>query len=646
MSNTYKIHLLSKKNEIQQTFEFSDETHSIFMDDNIGTIKLKLHHAMNQTVSIDEIYLFAIFDNVPINPITLHAHLTFHGKIPFTLPRMNQLLLNLVDNPLKIRPSDANDSFTYEDILELKLTNKTFSVYKPLGHDFMFDFVCNPFQAIAHHSIPEVFQLENNQINNRLLLEQGQIRGNEIYACLAQDVFEMLDGSSMSRYASRIYFPLLYGANVDDFDGLEEKKSSLLKATRDLLTKDTLQLFRNIQMFHTINQMKRPSSKCVLNRRETGIRYFKAVIHPELKVKIPVEVIFKLIHASPQIPFIKYNLEQRQDKMYRLFAPQLTTDGRNIPFLKKAMIFKLIQSIGKTKCVAIYTIIQYMESKLDIICEFFEDGTMTVYPLQPLEIPIESVNISDIVRAAINPLIAQIQPYFEQSGLEIALFDSIQSSQVEIKELSYQFLYKIMNKINVKKIVGCLSSLFTIESKDYQKNIVLRYKRVSNYNKRDSLDAFIIEKIDQGLKMDDIVVELIQQFQDMSETGAREAIAKLQTELGVTGTNKKRALKFNVNPGFQTLMNVNTLDSTLSVQVNGINNIRYLEVIPIYIDAIVHIMQDKSSCGVSEDYVDSLCNVKKEMKEVVFEELLPTDDDLQAYLEDDEPIEADLFLFE
>ena len=33
----------------------------------------------------------------------------------------------------------------------------------------------------------------------------------------------------------------------------------------------------------------------------------------------------------------------------------------------------------------------------------------------------------------------------------------------------------------------------------------MRYKRVSNYNKRDSQKAFIIEKIDQGYKFNEII---------------------------------------------------------------------------------------------------------------------------------------------
>jgi hypothetical protein len=288
-----------------------------------------------------------------------------------------------------------------------------------------------------------------------------------------------------------------------------------------------------------------------------------------------------------------------------------------------------------------------MEYNLDIICEFYEDGIMMVYPLSPLSNPIQLEDITHITRTAINPIIAQIQPYFEQSGLDIPAFDSVESTQVEVRELTYQMIYKITNKINVKKIIGCLSSLFTIESKDYQKNIILRYKRVGNYNKRDSLDAFIIEKIDQGYKMDDIVVELVQQFSDMSEETARETIAKLQVELGITGTNKKRATKFNINPGFKTQMNVNSLDGTLHILIDGINNIHYLDIIPIYLEAIVYILQDKKNCGVDVDEIDSLCNAKKELTEVDFKMPAPAfvqDTDL-SYLQDD-VIEEDLFFFE
>jgi hypothetical protein len=219
-----------------------------------------------------------------------------------------------------------------------------------------------------------------------------------------------------------------------------------------------------------------------------------------------------------------------------------------------------MRSIGKNKSVAIYTNIQYNGMNFYMICEFEDNGVITIYPLSDFETPIFLTNtqnmfenIDEIIKITVNPLIEQIKPFFEQSGLEIPLFVSIQSINVEIREMKYQFLYNISKPIDINKLGGCVSSVFTIESANFKKGIRMRYKRVSNYNKRESQEAFIIEKIDQGYKIDEIIEQLLQQFDDLDQETAEDLIAKIRSELEVIrGANKRRALMIKINPGFQT----------------------------------------------------------------------------------------------
>ena len=174
-------------------------------------------------------------------------------------------------------------------------------------------------------------------------------------------------------------------------------------------------------------------------------------------------------------------------------------------------------------------------------------------------------------------MIEQIKPFFEQSGLDIPLFQSIQNNNIEVRDMKFQMMYNITSPIDINKIGGCISSVFVVESSNFKKGVQLRYKRVSNFNKRDSQDAFIIEKIDQGLKLDEIVEELLQQFDDLDQEAAEDLISKIRSELEVIrGANKRRALMIKINPGFQTLMNANLITSELTIDVSGINDIYYL----------------------------------------------------------------------
>ena len=47
----------------------------------------------------------------------------------------------------------------------------------------------------------------------------------------------------------------------------------------------------------------------------------------------------KIIHATQDNPLIKYNPSSRQENVYRLFTDKIATDGRKIPYLKKAYNF-------------------------------------------------------------------------------------------------------------------------------------------------------------------------------------------------------------------------------------------------------------------------------------------------------------------
>jgi hypothetical protein len=220
-------------------------------------------------------------------------------------------------------------------------------------------------------------------------------------------------------------------------------------------------------------------------------------------------------------------------------------------------------------------------------CEFADNGSITVYPLSDFEQPISFDKnafdkIDTILGLAMNPLIQQIKPFFEQSGLDIPLFVSIKSVNVEIRELTYQTVYAISKPIDISDYIGCISSAFTIESANLKQGIDMRFKRVSNFNKRDSQEAFIIEKIDQGLKFDEIVDELVQNYNDVTDEIAADLISKIRSELEVTrGANRRRSLMIKINPGFKTRISLNSIVSEITVTVDGINDIAYLNTIPV-----------------------------------------------------------------
>jgi hypothetical protein len=604
---------------------------SIHIDDSIGVIKLKIFEAIRRSVSMSEIYLFCL-KTEKINPITMYQNLTQNDRLPLTGIRLEQMLKNIYDEDGE--PYEFNlpkkDKYTFDDILNLDLTERNYLVAKILGQKFVFNheypFIADPFYVTEYDTLLEHSRRELTTLNNSLLLESFPIFQNTIYLCAAPDVFSKKTDVSFE-YTSKIYYPFLYKDRIDTIEKLDDNRDKLIEETSNKLTPDIEKGFENVDMFYGIFHSKLPSKKFLEKKQKAGIKFIKIIMHPDFQIKIPIDVIFKLIHATKEFPLIKFNPETRQENIYRLYTEQMTVDGRKIPFLNKSVIFKLVKNIGKSRSVAVYTNINFEGIQYLFACEFADNGSITVYPLTEFEQPI-SINdnsfdkIDNILNLVVNPLIEQIKPFFEQSGLEIPLFTSIKSVNVEIREITYQTVYSISKPIEINKYVGCVSTIFTIESSNLKRGgIDMRLKRVANFNKRDSQEAFIIEKIDQGFKFDEIVEELIKNYNDVDDEIAADLISKIRNELEVTrGANRRRALMIKINPGFKTHISLDSILSEITVTVEGINDIYYLNTIPVYIDTLVRITQDSSSSKFSSNDITKLCS-GKELEDIEFDQI-------------------------
>ena len=64
-----------------------------------------------------------------------------------------------------------------------------------------------------------------------------------------------------------------------------------------------------------------------------GIKLINFVIHPTISFNLPLDIVFKLIHASKTVPFIKFNPGKRREQIFRLYTDRVATNGKKIPIL-------------------------------------------------------------------------------------------------------------------------------------------------------------------------------------------------------------------------------------------------------------------------------------------------------------------------
>jgi hypothetical protein len=129
----------------------------------------------------------------------------------------------------------------------------------------------------------------------------------------------------------------------------------------------------------------------------------------------------------------------------------------------------------------------------------------------------------------------KIKNLLEQSGYKLKLFNSLFDDNVEIKQLTYETKIAITKPLDIESFKGCISSVFTNESSIYKGGIFLRFKRVSNFNKVTSLEAFILEKSEQGYRGSEIIEALLENFKDNHRVlgVTPEKIGKIAIQRGI-----------------------------------------------------------------------------------------------------------------
>ena len=596
----------------------------IYIDDTIETIKKKVisvfSNELSLPISFDEIYLFSK-QIQQLNNSEIYDNLTQNGKMTLTQNIMFQFLANI--NNINIDKLPIKDIYTYSDIIDLNLAEKPTMVNVALGQRFiigdnLYSYTINPFKVVSFSKILST-NADNiiTTTNKSLLMSDGFLFENTIYLCLTEDVFKYAVSKNISeKTSSKVYYPFLGDKQVFDLKDLKERKYELLEENKTLLSSNFKKQVNNIEMFHRIYNTR----KSELNYIEQGIQSLEFVLSQDSEFNVPLEVIFKLIHSTKTIPLIKMNAGKRQEKIYRLYCNKTAKNGKKIPYLSKNVIFKLVKTLGMTKRVSCYMEVLRNDKKIPIVVEF--DNLSNVYVKIDFKETKSIPDIESLIKEAVNPIIETIRDYVVSSGYSMKLFDNLYDKHVEITNIKYFSYISIEKNINLNNLLGCVSSIFNVLVGELKNGIVMRYKRVSNFNEMDSQEAFIVELLNRANEDEDIVKMLMDNFQ-MKETDAQLKIADLLNSLQMVQTlNKNRKLKIKNNPGFLTKITQDPFKQNIMVEMENINDIFYMSVIPIYIDSLIRITQSPETSSVDLSTIDGLCKTKKVDDEGQIEEII------------------------
>jgi hypothetical protein len=614
MSESYKIRYDSSK---EKTIE------SIHLDDTIDSVKRKIIKELDSNIAYDNMYLYAV-QETSFSPERLFKELTQNGKLELTHKKLMGFLLNFEDTSLMTK-LERKDIYTIGDLYDLRLNNPHL-VNMVIGQRFIgakgtaYPFTVNPLK-IQDSSDLDDFLLENassmiSTQNGNLLMNYGKIHNNTIFVLTGEEVLRHLENKQ--KEVVSIYFPFLEKREITTLEKLEEERENLLEQNRELLNKNVERSFESVNLFYEMYKNSQYPTK------EKGVKDADFFIHQSLDMIIPLEQLFKILHASKGVPFIKYNPGFRRENLLRLYTDAQTFNGTKIPFLSKAMIIKLIKSVGRNK-----TISMFLDS--NIVCTIFENGGIRVlYEVEGVESLDE---IEERIRLLINPIMNEIKKYVEKSGFTYNLFGSFADENVEIVTMTYETSVKLDKKFVMDPYMSCISTLFNITQNVIGKEggIQGRYKRVAYYNEMNAIDSFIREVINQGNQREGVIEKLRDNF-DMTRDEAEARFINFINEVEVEqGVYQNRKLKIKDNPGFATSFVMKKFTTELIITISNINSVGYLEVIPIYLSSLVEMVQQRQ-----EDLVKPLCSRTPILEEAPVEEIVALPE--QPFSENETPV--------
>ena len=626
----------------------------IYGDDTIQTIKEKMVSNIKLNISTSEIYLFACVSR-RLNLTNLYNELTQDQLTDLNYNKLETVFKNYRANSYDFKNDyfelEKKDLYSYDDILNLDLpeTNKELI---PLGQNITlkkkYPLAFNPYHNTQKDRLLE---LEGSNMistqNKYILFTYGNIIDNNINFSLAAEVMNYSNGIFANElYLLQLFFPILVNKKVISLKELVKKKQKLKDDDTKKLKKYYKKYNQAINLFNNLYTNDKD-----INYRKKGVKYLYFTMHPLTSIKLPLEILFKIINSSDEMPLIKYNPGNRMENIYRLYTGEnYATNGSKIPVLyvdydnKKIMINKLSKELATRKKIGFYI----KDKNIYTLCEFLENGNIDIKLETNTLISLDE--IQDYLRKKLNViLLKKIKAYLEQSGYTYMLFESLYDNNIEIVDLKYIYSIENSEKIDLKKYINCLSSIFNIHNGTMNTSsdiISMTYKRVSSFQEMNSINAFITISKKNGQSLSQIIEGLNDNF-NLEEEDSKRYFTNWQQEVQLKlDTYENKRITIESNPGFDVEIK-NQLDNFNSqivqetvIEVDNINNINYIEFLHVYIDALLKIILYPTDSDVKK-----ICKGKKiieveQEEEIKNKKEKAINDDKDASSEEDDVFDA------
>ena len=569
----------------------------IHLDDSISTIKKKiLKEFVSEKVSYEELYLYG-YQNKELDLMNCYQEITNNDTIEFSKQMMGQFINNLqiesseIYDELKNKPDNHN--YSYDEIMQILMPYKNkFTNYYSIGQKFSsktnYLFSSNPYCILPNNE--PIFKIKKDNViysfENNLLLNYPTLTNNSLYICLAENVLHFGEANAiMEEYLLSLYFPLLSKQDINSKESLLENKQSLIDDTSLLIKPDVFKIHKNIDMFHSLKFLELNELPYIDN----GLTKFHIVLHPVTRTFLPLDIIFKSINSTNEIPFIKYNPGSKRESLIRLYCNKRTKTGKKIPLLSKQELSYLFKNSGKIKelsiCIKKIINTQLVECFLD----FDTNGNIVLRSISSKHVSLDS--LEQICLQTINPIIQNINSVIESSGYNIEMFKSLDNELVEIADLNYELSIMVNKNLDLTKYSNLFYGIFDILDYDLNKGANLRFKRVDNYSEMSAIFAMICYYTKTYVDDSSIINLLVENFNILYDEAEREFIKFRSQHIVINGKYVNKAAQIVDNPGIPCFLKIEPFENKLIIDIKSIDSIKYINILKTYFEGILRISQ-------------------------------------------------------
>ena len=642
--NPSKICILTSTGEISHTIIFSEPTQNddysetvyhtnakIHPDDSIRTIKMKLLYELHKGVhankiqlrpSYEELYLYG-FAKEKTTTLQLFDALKTEEDTNPSISRhtIQQIVEGHPEKASIIKKLPEGDNIPYSEFESaLSEKNVEISVKTPLGITFAggyrdATFEVDPFNVEKHRA----YLAEHNNLHyldDSLLLNHGILTDNTVYVCLADRVYEKI-GKPAEEYTARYYFPGLYKEGVKSKETLIEKRGRLVKSTQKLLSDEREQYYESIDTFYKISE-----DGDNLQYISKGIKIITLQLKNQHSHHVNLEMLFKNMHCTKEVPYIKFNPGNRREKLYRFYFERTTRTGKKIPYLARSHIMRMAKETGRGQQISVYLEGAIMNSNKRILsnCYLNFDINGNVQLQLTFYSAIDEKTLDETVREQVLPYLSKIGRDVRETGFVVPEYNGLRNI-VNTKVVAMTFVCKTAATKNATlESIPCIYSICTLNTNAPGQPLIARLKRVENFKEMDAAHILIAELYGQvqygELGLDDIVGELVSRGLSENENAAKMAIA------GFLATINEMNGEIVEKPGFPLEMKVDSDDKTVEIEISELASIYYLDTVDVYVDAIIKSTQIYKESNPLLKQLKKLCKKALKFKE---QEKVPDD---------------------